>query len=97
VRPGDRLILKLYHPGDGVEMDPKYAILTDYALPMAFRISPSIDMNGRARWPDYVVEAFTDNDRDVLSVAPGELHASSGEAVALGATGVDLVLAPRQP
>jgi hypothetical protein len=54
-------------------------------------------MNGRARWPDYVVEAFTDNDRDVLSVAPGELHASSGEAVALGATGVDLVLAPRQP
>lgn len=97
VRPDDRLILKLYHPGDGVEMDSKFAILTDFTLPMAFRIAPSIRMSGRARWPNYVVEAFTDNDRDIVSIAPGELYATSTEALPLGTDGVVLVLAPRQP
>lgn len=95
--PGDRLILKIYHPGDGVEMDPKYQIQTDYALPTAFRIAPPIDMNANARWPNYVVEAFTDRDGDVLSLIAGELFAATPEALTLGSSGVVLELAPRAP
>jgi hypothetical protein len=95
--PGDRLVLKIFHPGDGVEMDPKYQIQTDFALPTAFRITPPIDMNANARWPTYVVEAFTDRDGDVLSQVAGELYARTPEALSLGTGGVVLELAPRTP
>ena len=45
VGPDDRLIIKLYHPGDGVELDAKYQIVARFTLPFAFRAAPSIDMN----------------------------------------------------
>ena len=94
IGPGDRLIVKIFHPGDGVEMDPKYQIETEFSLPMAFRIAPPIDMNANARWPDYVVEAFTDRDGDVLSMVAGELYARTPRALALGTAEVVLELAP---
>lgn len=92
---GDRLIIKIYHPGAEAEHDPKYAIKDDFDLPLDFRMTPPIDMNGRARWPDYVVEAFTDKDADILSVVEGELFASTGNALALGTRDVVLDLKPR--
>ncbi len=89
---GDRLIIKLYHLGDGIEHDPKYQILPDFTLPLTFRIAPTIDMSGRTKWPSYVVEAFTDKDKDVLSMIPGELIARTPNAVRLGTTGIVLEL-----
>ncbi|WP_143309610.1 hypothetical protein [Candidatus Entotheonella palauensis] len=88
----DRLIIKLYYPSDGIERDPKFQILSDFTLPLTFRIAPTIDMSGRTKWPSYIVEAFTDKDNDVLSVAPGELTARTPELVRLGTTGVVLEL-----
>lgn len=93
--PDDRLIIKTYHPGaDGVEKDPKYTFRTAADLPIEFRVSPPIDMNGNARWPTFRVEAFTDNDGDVLTLGPGELFATTGDPVPLGTEGIDLVLMP---
>lgn len=91
----DRLVVKIYHPGaDGVEKDPKYTFRSAADLPLDFRVSPPIDMNGNARWPTFRVEAFTDNDGDVLSLGPGELFATTGEALPLGTSGIELVLKP---
>ena len=90
--PGDRLILKLFYPGDGVELDAKYSILPTFSLPVDFRIAPTFDMSGRSKWKSYVVEVFTDKDSDVLSVAPGELLARTSEPVPLGTTGLSLEL-----
>ena len=95
IASGDRLIIKIYHPREGIEHDPNYVIKTDFELPFQFRISPPIDMNARARWPDYVVEAFTDKDADILSVVDGELFAGSGKALALGTQDLVLDLKPR--
>lgn len=92
VSPTDRLVLKLFHPGNGVELDAKYAILTTFTLPVEFRIAPTFDMTGRSKWKSYVVQAFTDKDGDVLSVVTGELLASTPEPVPLGTTGVVLEL-----
>lgn len=92
VSPGDRLVLKLFHPGNGVELDAKYAILPTFTLPVDFRIAPTFDMSGRSKWKSYVVQAFTDKDGDVLSVVPGELSASTAGVVPLGTIGVDLEL-----
>lgn len=92
IASGDRLIIKLYVPSDGVERDPKYQILPDFTLPLTFRIAPTIDMSGRTKWSSYVVEAFTDKDNDVLSIAPGELIARTPERVPLGTAGVVLEL-----
>ncbi len=95
IASGDRLIIKIFHPGEGVEHDPKYVIKTDFELPIKFRISPPIDMNARARWPNYVVEAFTDKDAEILSVIDGELFATSEKALALGTQDLVLDLKPR--
>jgi len=95
IASGDRLIIKIFHPGDGVDHDPKFVIKTDFALPLQFRISPPIDMNARARWPNYVVEAFTDKDTEILSVVDGELFATSEKALALGTQDLVLDLKPR--
>ena len=92
VSPSDRLIIKLFHPGNGVELDAKYAISPTFTLPIEFRIAPTFDMSGRSKWKSYVVEAFTDKDGDVLSVVPGELLASTPGLVPLGTTGVILEL-----
>ena len=97
IAPGDRLILKLYHPGAAVEMDPMYRIVSSFTLPTDFRFGPAIDMNGRTRYDAYIVEVFTDKDNDVLSPAPGEVMARSDGLVPLGTTGLRLVLdTPRQ-
>ena len=82
LRPDDRLILKIYHPGsDGFDKDTKYQIKPDFTLPTEFRIAPPIDMNANPRWPTYIVEIFTDRDHDVLSLVEGELFASTGQAL----------------
>lgn len=92
VSPGDRLVIKLFHPGNGVELDAKYAILPKFTLPVDFRVTPTFGMSGRSKWKSYVVQAFTDKDSDVLSIAPGELLASTPGVVPLGATGLVLEL-----
>ena len=92
VSPDDRLIIKLFHPGDGVELDAKYAILDTFALPVDFRIAPTFDMSGGSKWKSYVVQVFTDKDADVLSVAPGELLGGTTGPVPLGTTGLALEL-----
>lgn len=88
----DRLVFKMYHPDQGIEKDLKYWILDDYAFPQAFRLAPTVTMAGMARWPSYVIEVFTDTDRDVLNLIAGELHATTGAPVALGTKGVTLTL-----
>ncbi len=92
VSPGDRLVIKLFHPGNSVELDTKYAILPRFTLPVDFRVAPTFDMSGRSKWKSYVVQAFTDKDGDVLSVVPGELLASTPGVVPLGTTGLALEL-----
>lgn len=94
VAGADRLAIKIYSPGPGVERDPKYRYFREFSLPMAFSVSPPIDMNGNARWPLWRVVAFTDRDGDVLSLADGELFAETPEALPLGSRGVVLKLAP---
>jgi hypothetical protein len=42
VGPDDRLILKLYYPQGGVEMDATYRIVRSFLLPFAFPAAPSI-------------------------------------------------------
>jgi hypothetical protein len=44
IGPNDRLIIKLYHLENGVEMDAKYQIVPSFSLPYAFLAAPSIDM-----------------------------------------------------
>jgi hypothetical protein len=89
----DRLIMKLYHPGEnGLEMDSKYQIDKTFTLPLDFKIAPSISMSGDTKHNTYVLEIFTDKDNDVLSVAPGELIARTPEPIRLGSKGVDLQL-----
>ncbi len=96
LRPDDRLILKIFHPGaDGYEKDTSYQIKPEFSLPTAFRIVPPIDMNANPRWPNYVVEVFIDRDHDVLSVVDGELFATTGEALTLGTHNVALDLTQR--
>ena len=46
----NRLIIKLFYPMDGFEKDTKFAIAPTFTLPLAFRISPTIDMNGKSKW-----------------------------------------------
>lgn len=92
VSPEDRLIIKLFHPGDGVELDAKYAILETFTLPVDFRIAPTFDMSGGSKWKSYVVQVLTDKDADVLSVAPGELLGGTRDPVPLGTTGLTLEL-----
>ena len=92
ISPNDRLIIKLFHPGNGVELDAKYAISPSFTLPVEFRIAPTFDMSGRSKWKSYLVQVFTDKDGDVLSVAPGELFASTPGVVPLGTAGLALEL-----
>ncbi len=90
--PDHRLAIKIYHPGDGIELDTKYQILPTFKLPLEFRIGPAIDMSGRTKWSAYVVEVFTDTDGDLLSVGPGELLARTAEPVPLGTVDLGIEL-----
>ena len=90
VMPGDRLILKIYHPGATAELDATYRIVSTFTLPSEFRFGPAIDMNGRTRYHAHIVEVFTDKDADVLSVAPGAVMARSDGLVPPGARGARL-------
>jgi hypothetical protein len=92
VGPDDRLIIKLYHPKDGVEMDAKYQIVPRFSLPFAFQAAPSIDMNARTKYDAYVLELFTDKNDDVLATAPGELIARTPAPVPLGTQDLRLEL-----
>jgi hypothetical protein len=96
IGPDDRLIIKLYHLKDGVELDAKYQIVPRFELPLDFRVAPSIDMSGQTKFNDYVVEMFTDKDGDVLGTAPGELRARTPEPVPLGTAGLQLELNARR-
>ncbi|MEZ5930844.1 MAG: hypothetical protein R3F54_02650 [Alphaproteobacteria bacterium] len=90
--PSDRLILKLYHPAEGIEKDVRYWIIDKVDFPRPFEIAPSTDMNGRMRWPAYRLDVFTDRDGDVLTIAPGELTATTDDLVPLGTSGLELEL-----
>ena len=92
IGPDDRLIIKLYHPENGVEMDAKYQIVPSFSLPFAFRAAPSIDMNARTKYDAYVLELFTDKNEDVLATAPGELIARTAAPVPLGTEDLRLEL-----
>jgi hypothetical protein len=89
---GDRLIIKLYHPGNGVELDTSYRIVDEFTLPYDFVATPSMDMSGRTKFQSYVIEMFTDRDGDVTSVGPDELLARTPEPVPLGTTDLRLTL-----
>lgn len=92
VVPGSRLVIRMYHPDEGIEKDLKYWILDDFAFPQAFSVAPTVNMAGNARWDSYVVEAFTDTDRDVLNLIEGEVWAGTGTLVPVGSEGIVLVL-----
>jgi hypothetical protein len=92
IGPNDRLIIKVYHPENGVEMDAKYQIVSRLALPFEFQATPSIDMSGQTKFDTYVVELFTDKDEDVLGMASGELIARTPAPVPLGTTDLRLEL-----
>jgi hypothetical protein len=92
IGPSDRLVIKLYHPEDGVEMDAKYQVVPSFSLPFAFRAAPSIDMNARTKYDAYVLELFTDKDDDVLAIAPGELIVRTPAPVPLGTQDLRLEL-----
>jgi hypothetical protein len=92
IGPNDRLIIKLYHPENGVEMDAKYQIVPRLTLPFEFQATPSIDMSGQTKFDTYVVELFTDKDEDVLGMASGELIARTPAPVPLGTTDLRLEL-----
>jgi hypothetical protein len=92
IGPNDRLIIKLYYPENGVEMDAKYQIVPSFSLPFAFQAAPSIDMNAHTKYRAYVLELFTDKDDDVLAIAPGELIARTPAPVPLGTPDVRLEL-----
>ncbi len=94
IAPGDRLALKLHHPGARVELDAKYTIVTDFAPPLAFAIAPAIDMAGHTKWRRYVVSAFTDRDGDLTTLVPGEAAARTAEPLPLGTAGIELRLEP---
>jgi hypothetical protein len=97
IGPDDRLIIKLYHPENGIEMDAKYQIVPSFSLPFAFRAAPSVDMNAQTKYDAYVLELFTDKNDDVLAIAPGELIARTHAPVPLGSQDARLELnAPRQ-
>ena len=88
----DRLIIKLFHPKDGIEMDAKYSIVGNFQLPLKFRISPSILMDGTTHHHKYVVEVFTDKDQDVLRIESGELFGTTRDALQLGSRDVRLLM-----
>jgi hypothetical protein len=92
VGPDDRLIIKLYHPGDGAELDARYQIVPRFELPLDFHAVPSIDMSGQTKFDAYVIEAFTDKNADVLAIAPGELIARTPAPVPLGTADLRLEL-----
>jgi hypothetical protein len=92
IGPDDRLIIKLYHPKDGVELDATFQIVPRFELPLEFLAAPSVDMSGRTKFDAYVLELFTDKDDDVLGTAPGELLARTLDPVPLGTTGLQLEL-----
>ena len=88
----DRLIIKLFHPKDGIEMDAKYSIVGNFQLPLKFRIFPYILMDGSTRHDKYVVEVFTDKDQDVLRIKTGELFGTSRDTLQLGSRDVRLLM-----
>ena len=90
--PADRLVIKLFHPKDGIEMDAKYSIISNFQLPLEFRVSPYIVMDGTTRHDKYVIEVFTDKDRDVLGIADGELLGRTAGTVELGSRDLQIIL-----
>jgi hypothetical protein len=92
IGPNDRLIIKLYHPENGIEMDAKYQIVPSFSLPFAFQAGPSVDMNAHTKYDAYVLELFTDKNDDVLATAPGELIARTPAPVPLGTEDLRLEL-----
>ena len=83
IGPNDRLIIKLYHPENGVEMDAKYQIVPQLLVAVRVPGSPSIDMSGQTKFDAYVLELFTDKDeRRARDRARGadRAHARAGAA-----------------
>ena len=93
ISANDRLIIKLFHPGkDGLEMDTTYRIMDSFTLPLDFAAGPAVGMSGSTKHKTYIIEVFTDTDKDVLSRAPDELFVSSENPIKLGTKNVSLKL-----
>jgi hypothetical protein len=92
IAPDDRLIIKLYHPEGGVELDVKYHVVPRFILPFPFLAAPSIDAHARTKYDAYVVEVLTDKDEDAIGIAPGELIARTPGPVPLGTKDVRIEL-----
>ena len=92
ISPADRLVIKLFHPKDGIEMDAKYSIMSNFQLPLQFRVSPYIVMDGTTRHEKYAIEVFTDKDQDVLGIADGELLGRTAGTVKLGSRDLQIIL-----
>ena len=90
--PTDRLVIKLFHPKDGIEMDAKFSIISNFQLPLEFRVSPYIVMDGTTRHEKYVIEVFTDKDQDVLGITDGELLGRTAGTVELGSRDLQIIL-----
>lgn len=91
-QPNERLVLKFYFPDQGIEKDQTFRIFNEFAFPFEFHNGPDLDMSRRTKWSSYVVEAFTDIDGDVLTIAEQEFFATSQQPVAVGSEGLVLKL-----
>ena len=88
----DRLIIKIFHPENGIEMDAKYSIVRNFQLPLKFRITPYILMDRSTRHEKYIIEVFTDKDKDLLRIESGELFGTTPDILQLGSRDVRLLL-----
>tara|TARA_B100000929_G_scaffold286656_1_gene272158 strand:- start:582 stop:1016 length:435 start_codon:yes stop_codon:yes gene_type:complete len=88
----DRLIIKIFHPENGIEMDAKYSIVRNFQLPLKFRITPYILMDRSTRHEKYIIEVFTDKDKDLLRIESGELFGTTPDTIQLGSRDVKLLL-----
>ena len=73
-------------------MDAKYSIVRNFQLPLKFRITPYILMDRSTRHEKYIIEVFTDKDKDLLRIESGELFGTTPDILQLGSRDVRLLL-----
>lgn len=92
VTTGNRLVIKLFHPENGVQKDQTFRIYKSPKFPFVFKVGPGLDMSRRTKWRTYQLEVSTDKDGDVLTLTKDELFTQSKGLIRLGTTGLNLVL-----
>ena len=89
---GIRLIIKLYYPDEGILKDETYRIYNDPVFPLQFDVGPGLDMSRRTKWPAYIIEAYTDLDGNVATLAANELRAISTKLIPTGTKDIEFIL-----